>query len=89
MVRSSSWAIFALGFLTIVSLWTSVGAETRQFKICVPDYSVGVMPFFIAKQNGYFAQEQMDVEVIAGRGNLCTIGADRGLFSIHLLPQHV
>ena len=87
MMRSSSWAIFALGFLSIVSLWTSAGAETRQFKICVPDYSVGVMPFFIAKQNGYFAQEQMDVEVIAGRGNLCTMGLIAGSFQFTYSPS--
>jgi ABC-type nitrate/sulfonate/bicarbonate transport system substrate-binding protein len=66
MMRPWRCAIFALGCLSIVSLGTSAGAQTRQLKICVPDYSVGVMPFFIAKQNGYFAQEQMDVEVIAG-----------------------
>jgi NitT/TauT family transport system substrate-binding protein len=51
----------------------NVYALTRQLKICAPDYSVGVMPFFIAKEKGYFAQEQLDVEVIAGRGNLCTM----------------
>jgi ABC-type nitrate/sulfonate/bicarbonate transport system substrate-binding protein len=86
-MRSSSWALFALGLLSIVSLWTPAGAETRQFKICVPDYSVGVMPFFIAKQNGYFAQEQMDVEVIAGRGNLCTMGLIAGSFQFTYSPS--
>jgi len=40
-------------------------AQCLPFAVCVPDYSVGVMPFFIAKQNGYFAQ--MDVDVIAGK----------------------
>ena len=62
-------------------------AQTRQFKVCVPDYSVGVMPFFIAKQNGYFAQEQMDVEVIAGRGNLCTMGLIANSFQFTYSPS--
>ena len=62
-------------------------AQNRQFKVCVPDYSVGVMPFFIAKQNGYFAQEQMDVEVIAGRGNLCTIGLIANSFQFTYSPS--
>src|ERR1041384_1609615 len=62
-------------------------AQTRQFKVCVPDYSVGVIPFFIAKQNGYLAQEQMDVEVIAGRGNLCTIGLIANSFQFTYSPS--
>ena len=62
-------------------------AQSRQFKVCVPDYSVGVMPFFIAKQNGYFAQEQMDVEVIAGRGNLCTMGLIANSFQFTYSPS--
>ena len=62
-------------------------AQNRQFKVCVPDYAVGVMPFFIAKQNGYFAQEQMDVEVIAGRGNLCTIGLIANSFQFTYSPS--
>ena len=63
------------------------GAQTRQFKVCVPDYSVGVMPFFIAKQNGYLSQEQMDVEVIAGRGNLCTMGLIANSFQFTYSPS--
>lgn len=62
-------------------------AQPRQFKVCVPDYSVGVMPMFIAKQNGYYAQEHMDVEVIAGRGNLCTMGLLAGSFQFTYSPS--
>lgn len=71
----------------VLLLFHSAKAELRQFKVCVPDYSVGVMPFFIAKQNGYFAQEQMDVEVIAGRGNLCTMGLIAGSFQFTYSPS--
>ena len=66
---------------------SAANAQTRQLKICVPDYSVGVMPFFIAKQNGYFAQEQMEIEVIAGRGNLCTMGLIAGSFQFTYSPS--
>ena len=87
MTRISHCAVFALGLVSLISVSTSAGAETRQFKVCVPDYSVGVMPFFIAKQNGYFAQEQMDVDVIAGRGNLCTMGLIAGSFQFTYSPS--
>ena len=63
MMRPWRCAIFALVCLSIVSLGTSADAQTRQLKICVPDYSVGVMPFFIAKQNGDFAKELMYVQM--------------------------
>ncbi len=84
MKRSSK--IIVLGFLLCI-IASAAGAENRQFKVCVPDYSVGVMPFFIAKQNGYFAQEQMDVEVIAGRGNLCTMGLIAKSFQFTFSPS--
>ena len=76
--------IFIAGAFGFGSL---VDAQTRQFKVCVPDYSVGVMPF-VAKQNGYFAQEQIDIEVIAGEGQSLHHGTDCGFFSINLLAQH-
>jgi len=78
-----------LSFLVVGSLVMSsfAGAQTREIKVCVPDYSVGVMPFFIAKQNGYFAQEKMEVEVIAGRGNLCTMGLIAGSFQFTFSPS--
>src|SRR6266576_5581856 len=81
---------FAFLFILIAAVFglrSLADAQTRQFKICVPDYSVGVMPFFVAKQNGYFAQEQIDIEVIAGRGNLCTMGLIAGSFQLTYSPS--
>jgi len=66
---------------------SNIEAQNRQIKICVPDYSVGVMPLFAAKQNGYYAQEQLDVDVIAGRGNLCTMGLIAGSFQFTYSPS--
>ncbi|HEY7221247.1 MAG TPA: ABC transporter substrate-binding protein [Candidatus Binatia bacterium] len=82
--------ISAMVFILVVSIvgdGALADTQTRQFKVCVPDYSVGVMPFFIAKQNGYFASEQMNVEVIAGRGNLCTMGLIAGSFQFTYSPS--
>mgnify|MGYP001256706548 CR=1 FL=1 len=77
----------ALFLLLLLLLGNIAEAQQRQFKVCVPDYSVGVMPFFIAKQNGYFSQERIDVEVIAGRGNLCTMGLIAGSFQFTYSPS--
>src|ERR1044071_7442001 len=80
---------FKLLLVMVFSLlpFAAAHAQARQFKVCVPDCSVGVMPFFIAKQNGYLAQEQMDVEVIAGRGNLCTMGLIANSFQFTYSPS--
>ena len=45
------------------------------------------MPLIIAKKNGYYAQEQMEVEVIAGRGNLCTMGLLANSFQFTYSPS--
>jgi ABC-type nitrate/sulfonate/bicarbonate transport system substrate-binding protein len=74
--------------LTVALLFAGAAfAQMRQFKVCVPDYSVGVMPFFIAKHNGYLTQEKLDIEVIAGRGNLCTMGLIAGSFQFTYSPS--
>ncbi len=65
------WVVFIISVLFLMR--SDVNAQMRKFTICAPDYSVGVMPLIIARQNGYFAQEQMDVQTIAARGNLCTM----------------
>jgi ABC-type nitrate/sulfonate/bicarbonate transport system substrate-binding protein len=86
MTRFNSLAS-ALSVMLLLLHGNIAEAQLRQFKVCVPDYSVGVMPFFIAKQNGYFAQERIDVEVIAGRGNLCTMGLIAGSFQFTYSPS--
>lgn len=87
MKRGIGGLMLSILLVGIIGKCDFADAQIRQFKVCVPDYSVGVMPFFIAKQNGYFAQEQMDVEVIAGRGNLCTMGLIAGSFQFTYSPS--
>jgi NitT/TauT family transport system substrate-binding protein len=75
-------------FLLAVLLWPSSGdGQTRKLNICVTDYSAGVMPLLIAKHHGYFAQEQLEVELLAARGNLCTMGLIAGSFHFTYSPS--
>src|SRR5262249_58287803 len=73
--------------VVLVLLCANVEAQTRQFKVCVPDYAVGVMPLIIGKQNGFYAQEQLDVEVIAARGHLCSMGLLANSFQFTYSPS--
>jgi NitT/TauT family transport system substrate-binding protein len=80
----------SLLFVFVVGAYGMSGlaeAQTRQVNICVTDYSVGVMPLLIAKQNGYFAQEKVDVQLLAARGNLCTMGLIAGSFLATYSPS--
>src|SRR5262245_10613033 len=70
-----------------VSFWSPAHAQMRHLNICVTDYSVGVMPLILARHNGYFAQEQMDVQLLAARGNLCTMGLIAGSFQATYSPS--
>ena len=63
-----------------VFFWAPAHTQTRHLNICVTDYSVGVMPLILAKRNGYFAQEQLEVDLLAARGSLCTMGLIGGSF---------
>ncbi|MBI1995501.1 MAG: hypothetical protein HYS66_03405 [Deltaproteobacteria bacterium] len=62
MTRRKRILLGSLSLLLMLMLRSAANTQVRQFTVCVPDYSVGVMPFFIAKQNGYFAQEKIDVQ---------------------------
>lgn len=87
MTRRTFALTLCISIVCVLAAWNAVDAQVRKLIICVPDYSVGVMPFFIAKQNDYFAREQIAVEVIAGRGNLCTMGLIAGSFQYTYSPS--
>jgi NitT/TauT family transport system substrate-binding protein len=65
----------------------SVNAQMRKYNVCVTDYSVGAMPLLIAKHHGYFAQEKLEVDVLAARGNLCTMGLIANSFQYTYSPS--
>jgi len=86
MARSDILTL-ALSVVLLLLCANVAQAQRRQFKVCVPDYAVGVMPLIIAKQNGYYGQEQLDVEVIAARGHLCSMGLLANSFQFTYSPS--
>jgi NitT/TauT family transport system substrate-binding protein len=83
------WTLFGLviGMIGMTGISSIGDAQTRSMKVCVPDYSVGVMPLIIAQQKGYYPQEQLDVEVIAARGHLCSMGLIANSFQFTYSPS--
>ena len=80
---------FLPAFLLVWALASalSVNAQVRKYNVCVTDYSVGAMPLLIAKHHGYFAQEKLEVDVLAARGNLCTMGLIANSFQFTYSPS--
>jgi NitT/TauT family transport system substrate-binding protein len=71
----------------LLGLSGSAAAQVRSMKVCVPDYSIGVMPLIIAQQKGYYGQEQLEAEVIAARGHLCSMGLIANSFHFTYSPS--
>jgi len=87
MIRRTMSFMLALCVISGLMLPVSIDAQARKLNVCVTDYSVGAMPLLIAKHNGYFAQEKLDVDVLAARGNLCTMGLIANSFQFTYSPS--
>jgi NitT/TauT family transport system substrate-binding protein len=79
------WPVFLLVWALASPL--TIDAQMRKYNVCVTDYSVGAMPLLIAKHHGYFAQEKLEVDVLAARGNLCTMGLIANSFQFTYSPS--
>ena len=58
-------------FVPLVFFLGSAGAQTRNVRVCTPGASPSFTYLYIAQNRGYFAQEGMQGEVLAARGQLC------------------
>src|SRR5262245_39317890 len=48
-------------------------AQLRKMRVCTPGAGTGSMHIYTAKERGYFAQENLDVDVLVTRGQICTM----------------
>jgi NitT/TauT family transport system substrate-binding protein len=87
MIRQTMSFMLSVFIISGFMLPVSIDAQTRKLNICVTDYSVGAMPLLLAKHNGYFAQEKLDVDILAARGNLCTMGLIANSFQFTYSPS--
>ncbi len=66
-------------FLFVAALTTTVDAQTKKVRVAVPGYTIAVLSFLVAKMNGYYMSEGLDVELIAMRAptaNLAVLGGN-------------
>lgn len=82
-MRALRLSVAHMLFFVLLFFGHESDAQLRNLRVCVPGYSPDFMYLFIAKDRGYFAQEKMNVDAIAARGQLCVTAlmADQLKFS--------
>lgn len=75
------WRIGLAVALVFVCLFpaTHGEAQIRKVRVALPGYTIAVLSFLAAKMNGYYAAENLDVELIAMRAptaNLALLGGN-------------
>jgi ABC-type nitrate/sulfonate/bicarbonate transport system substrate-binding protein len=77
--RVYATALVLCCFLPISAITSPVEAQTKNVRIAVPGYTIAVLSFLAAKENGYYLSEGLDVELIAMRAataNLALLGGN-------------
>ena len=87
MIQARFHFLLAVFLIYGTTSFGSADAQVRKYNVCVTDFSVGAMPLLIAKHYGYFAQEKLEVDVLAARGNLCTMGLIANSFQFTYSPS--
>src|SRR5215831_14217546 len=65
--------IAAVCLIGLLLLATDARAQLKKIRLCAPGLGSGIMPAYIAKERGYFAQEGLDFDVLVTRGQICTM----------------
>ncbi|MGH7797632.1 MAG: ABC transporter substrate-binding protein [Candidatus Binatia bacterium] len=54
----------AIGFIVLTALLLCHGAHAENIKIGLPSVTITAMPFFVAKEHGFFQQEGLNAEMV-------------------------
>jgi ABC-type nitrate/sulfonate/bicarbonate transport system substrate-binding protein len=84
--RSNHSVIF---FFVLVLLFVSTDAtaQLKKIRVCTPGAGTGSMHIYTAKERGYFAQENLDVDVLVTRGQICTMALINGQMELTTNPN--
>ena len=77
--------VFCLMFLA-VNLPADSEAQPLKIRVAVPGYTIAVAPFLTAKLNGYYADEGLEVELIAMRAPTANLAVLAGNVPFSTVP---
>lgn len=78
-VKRAFLAVFVTLLLSVMVAPASVAAQTKKVRVALPGYTIAALSFLIAKNNGYYNGENLDVELISMRAstaNLAVVGGN-------------
>ena len=73
--------------IPFVGLAGQAAAQLRKVRVCTPGAGTGSMHIYTAKERGYFAQENLDVDVLVTRGQICTMALINGQMELTTNPN--
>lgn len=73
--------------LSLFCLAFEAGAQGRKVRVCTPGAGTGSMHIYTAKERGYFSQENLDVDVLVTRGQICTMALINGQMELTTNPN--
>ena len=73
--------------LSLFCLAFEAGAQGRKVRVCTPGAGTGSMHIYVAKERGYFSQENLDVDVLVTRGQICTMALINGQMELTTNPN--
>ena len=77
-------------FLFLAAIFTSgAEAQLKKIRIAVPGYTISMISFFAAQNNGYYAAEGWDVELIATRAGTANLAVLSGSVEFSAVPLAV
>lgn len=83
-MRISATTIF---LISLLFLGDDAIAQIRKVRVCSPGVGTGSMHIHTAQERGYFAQENLDVDVLVTRGQICTMALINGQMEITTNPN--
>ncbi|MGH7782503.1 MAG: ABC transporter substrate-binding protein [Candidatus Binatia bacterium] len=69
-----------------VNLGSISAAQTTKIRVAVPGYTIAIAPFLTAKLNGYYADEGLEVELIAMRAPTANLAVLAGNVAFSTVP---
>jgi len=64
----------------------AVEAQAKKVRVAVPGYTIAVLSFLVAKMNGYYTAEGLDVELIAMRAPTANLAVISGSVEFSAVP---
>jgi len=86
LFRARAAGVFICSLVILMAAVTAVEAQTKKIRVAVPGYTIAVLSFLVAKTNGYYAAEGLDVELIAMRAPTANLAVLSGNVEFSAVP---